>query len=97
MLKAISFFPRYFFLLFLQFKEVICTLKLCIGNKGYRARSRAKDHRVCLPHPLIEKQYHVLGARSHLFACLREFYERYRMRGVIMMNHFKKLFTYHQK
>lgn len=51
-----------------------------LGNKfdrihiGDRALSRTKDNCTCLAHPLIEKQFYVLGMHSRLFAWLRDFY-----------------------
>ena len=54
-----------------------------LGNKfdrihiGDRALSRTKDNCTCLPHPLIEKQYYVLGMHSRFFAWLRDFYAQY--------------------
>lgn len=52
-------------------------------NIGYRARSKAKDHRTLLLGLLIEKQNRVLGMRARLFACLRL------LRRAILRNHLK--------
>ena len=41
-------------------------------NKGNRTHSRAKDHRTCLPCPLMD-QYHVNGMSARLFARLLSF------------------------
>ena len=50
---------------------MICKPRLCNENEGNRARSRAKDHRTCLPRLFIKKEKkeirHVLGMHASLF------------------------------